>query len=157
MEPDKWALDALASLESETRNLVHAEAPSTVKPETDGEIALFVQRVGATSIAEIEKLIGKLQEAKDFLQSEEERVQREVAHYINLTRMASASVKIIFDTVAGWREAGHPLPNHSLSSQFEVMPSPAEDNTGSMRVQDQQPPSSQGQIRARTRGKEPLK
>jgi hypothetical protein len=27
--------------------------------------------------------------------------------------MASASVKIISDTVAGWREAGHPLPNQS--------------------------------------------
>jgi hypothetical protein len=158
MEPGKWALEeALAAIESETRHLVHPEAPPAPTAETDVEIALLVQKVGATSIAEIEKLIGKLQEAKDFLQSEGERVQCEVANYTNLTRMASASVKIIFDTVAGWREAGHPLRNHSLSSQFEVTPSPAEDNTGSMRLQDQQPPSSQGQIRARTRGKEPLK
>ena len=86
-----------------------------------------------------------------------DRVQRETERYTNLAQMASASVKIISDTVAGWHEAGHPLRNHSLSSQFEVTPSPAEDNTGSMRVQDQQPPSSQGQIRARARGKEPLK
>jgi hypothetical protein len=157
MEPDKWALDALASLESETRHLVQTEAPSAPTAETDVEIAPLVQNVGAASIAEIEKLIGELQEAKDFLQSEGDRVQREVANYTNLTQMASASVKIISDTVTRWREAGHPLRNHSLSSQFEVTPSPAEDNTGSMRVQDQQPPPSQGQIRARTRGKEPLK
>jgi hypothetical protein len=51
-------------------------------------------------------------------------VQRETEHYTTLTQMASASVKIISDTVAGWREAGHPLQNHSTSPQFEVMPSP---------------------------------
>ena len=106
MEPGKRALQALGIIESETRDLVHAEVPSTPKSETDVEI---VQKIGATSIAEIEKMIGELQEAKDFLQSEGERVQRETEHYTNLTQMASASVKIISDTVAGWREAGHPL------------------------------------------------
>jgi len=112
MEPGKRAL-ALGIIESETRDLVHAEVSSTPKSETDVEIALLVQKIGATSIAEIEKMIGELQEAKDFLQSEGERVQRETEHYTNLTQMASASVKIISDTVAGWREAGHPLPNQS--------------------------------------------
>ena len=56
-------------------------------------------------------MIGELQAAKDFLESEGERVQREAEYYTTLTQMASASVKIIADTVAGWREAGHPLPN----------------------------------------------
>jgi hypothetical protein len=118
------------------------------------EIAPLVQQVGATSIAEIEKMIGELQEAKDFLQSEGERVQRETEHYITLTQMASASVKIISDTVAKWREAGHPLRNHSTSTQFEVTPFPPEDGTGSVGVPDQ-PSQSQGQIRARTRRKNP--
>jgi hypothetical protein len=40
--------------------------------------------------------------------------------------MASASVKIIFNTVSGWREAGHPM------HEFEIMHSPAEDSTGRM-------------------------
>ena len=157
MEPGKWALQALDIIESETRDLVHTGAPSTPKSETDVEIAPLVEKVGATPIAEIEKMIGELQEAKDFLQSEGERVQRETEHYTTLTQMASASVKIISDTVAGWREAGHPLRNHSRQSQFEFTPSPAEDNTGSVRVPDQQSPQSQGQIRARTRRKEPQK
>jgi hypothetical protein len=113
MEPGKRALQALGIIESETRDLVHAEVPSTPKSETDVEIAPLVQKIGATSIAEIEKMIGELQAAKDFLESEGERVQRETEHYTNLTQMASASVKIISDTVAGWREAGHPLPNQS--------------------------------------------
>ena len=43
---------------------------------------------------------------------------------MNLTQMASASVKIIFDTVSGGREAGHPMP------EFEIMRSPAKDSTG---------------------------
>jgi hypothetical protein len=42
--------------------------------------------------------MGQLQEAKNFLQSEGERIQRETARYMSLTQMASSSVKIIFDT-----------------------------------------------------------
>ena len=69
-------------------------------------------------------MFGGLQEARDFLQAEGERVQREAEHYTTLTQMASASLKIISDTVAGWREAGHPLRNDWRSSQFDVGPSP---------------------------------
>jgi hypothetical protein len=158
MEPGKWALEeALAAIESETRHLVHAEARSTSTAETDVNIAPLVHKVGATSIAEIEKLIGELQEARDFLQSEGKRVRRETERYTNLTQTASASVKIISDTVAGWREAGHPLRHQTRSGEFEVTPSPAEDFTGSLRVPDQELPQPQAQIRARTRGKEPRK
>jgi len=150
----KWALQALDIIESERRDLVPAGAPSPPKSETDVEIAPLVQQVGATSIAEIEKIIGELREAKDFLQSEGERVQRETEHYTTLTQMASASVKIISDTVAKWREAGHPLRNYSTSTQFEVTPFLSEESTGSVGVPDQ-PSQSQGQIRARTRRKNP--
>jgi hypothetical protein len=107
-------------------HLVHVDAPSTPKTETDADIAPLIQKVGATSIAEIEKLMGDLQEVKNFLQSEGERIQRETARYMNLTQMASASVKIIFNTVSGWREAGHPM------REFEIMHSPAKDSTGRM-------------------------
>ena len=154
MEPGKGALEeALAAIESETRHLVHAEARSTPTAETDVDIAPLVHKVGATSIAEIEKLIAELQEARDFLQSEGERVRRETERYTNLTQTASASVKIISDTVAGWREAGHPLRNQTRSGT----PSPTEDVTGSLRVPDEELPQPQAQVRARTRGKEPLK
>jgi hypothetical protein len=91
-------------------------------------------------------MFGGLQEARDFLQAEGERVQRETEHYTTLTRMASASVKIISDSVAKLREAGHPLRNDRRSSQFDVMRSPAEDNCGSARVPDQQSPQSQTMV-----------
>jgi adenylosuccinate synthase len=112
--------------ESENRDLVHVEASSAPTTETDADIALLIRKVGATSIAEIEKLIGELQETKNFLQSEADRIERETARYMNLTQMASASVKTIFDTVSGWRQAGHPM------REFEIMRSQAKDSTGRM-------------------------
>jgi len=139
MEPGKWA-QVLEMIESESRALNQAEAPSTPQSETDLEVAPLVQKLGTTSIVEVEKMIEELQEARDFLQAEGERVQREAEHYTTLTQMASASLKIISDTVAGWREAGHPLRNDWRSSQFDVGPSPTEDNSGSVRVPDQQSP-----------------
>jgi hypothetical protein len=52
------------------RDLPHIEAPSTSKTGTDADVARLIQNVGATSIAEFERLIGELQEAKNLLQSE---------------------------------------------------------------------------------------
>ena len=111
MKPVTRALQTLATIESETRELILAEAPSQRSTETDAAIALLIKEIGATSIAEIEKLIGGMEEAKNFLQSEKERIQRETARYTKLAQTASASIEIIFDTVRGWREAGHPVDN----------------------------------------------
>jgi prophage DNA circulation protein len=126
------ALQTLAAIESENRELILAEAPSTRSTETDAEIVPLIQKIEATSIAEIERLIGEMQEAKNFLQTEGERIQRETARYTNLAQTASASVEIIFNTVRGWREAGHPVDNQSKSSAFEITPAAAEDSTGPM-------------------------
>src|SRR5215475_14876441 len=132
MKPVTRALQTLATIESETRELILAEVPSQCLTETDAEIALLIEKIGATSIGEIEKLIGGMGEAKNFLQSEKERIQRETARYTKLAQTASASIEIIFDTVRGWREAGHPVDNQSRSSAFKVTPIPAEDRTGRM-------------------------
>jgi hypothetical protein len=96
-------------LESDDRDLVHLEASSTPKSETVANVRPLIQDLGAPSIAQIEKLIGELHEARNLLESERERIQRETARYIKFTQMASASVKIISDTLSGWRQAGHPL------------------------------------------------
>jgi hypothetical protein len=112
-------------LESDDRDLVHLEASSTPKSETVANVRPLIQDLGAPSIAQIEKLIGELHEARNLLESERERIQRETARYIKFTQMASASVKIISDTLSGWRQAGHPL------SEF-ITRSPADDSTGRM-------------------------
>jgi hypothetical protein len=58
---------------------------------------------GATSIADIDKLMEELQTARDYLQSEGERVRHATARYAHLAQTASASVKIIAESLGRWR------------------------------------------------------
>jgi hypothetical protein len=62
----------------------------------DRDLAPVIQRLGAPSIAQIERLIGELQETKNYLESEGERIQGEMVRYLKFTQLAAASVKIIF-------------------------------------------------------------
>jgi len=84
-------------------------------------------QAGATSIADIDKLMGELQMARDYLQSEGERVQQMMARYVHLAETASASVKIIADSLGKWRnsdkQADLALPHTSAPDL-----SPAGDN-----------------------------
>jgi hypothetical protein len=81
----------------------------------DRDLGESFSKIGAISIAEIEKLIAELQETRNFLESEGERIQRDTARYVNLTQMASASVRIISDIVSGSRERGHPAPEFEIT------------------------------------------
>jgi hypothetical protein len=51
-------------LGSEDGDLVYPDASSTPKTEAGAYSAPLIQKIGAPSIAQIEKLIGELQEAK---------------------------------------------------------------------------------------------
>ena len=108
---------------SDDRDLIHPKASSPAK--TDADVAPLIQKVGAPSIAQIEKLIGELHEARNLLEAEGERIQRETARYIKFAQMASASVETISNILSGWRQAGHPL-------QKFVTRSPADDSAGRM-------------------------
>ena len=58
---------------------------------------------GANSIGEIEKLMEELRVARDYLKAEGERIRRANARYAHLTSTASASVKIIAESMGKWR------------------------------------------------------
>ena len=75
----------------------------------DGTIAPLVDRVSAMSIDEIEKLIGELQAARSYLQSEGEQLRRELSRYEHLNKTAFSSVKVIAQSLGEWRQAGHQL------------------------------------------------
>ena len=75
----------------------------------DDKIVPLISKIAATSLAELERLIGELLEARTYLRSEGERIQGETARYTRLSQTASESVKIISDAVSEWRKAGHPL------------------------------------------------
>jgi hypothetical protein len=75
------------------------------------DVGSLIQKIGVTSTAEFETLIGELQEARSYLESEGERIQREAVRYAELSQTAASSVKVISETVAEWRKAGHPVRN----------------------------------------------
>jgi hypothetical protein len=99
------------------------------QPGTDAEIAPLIEKVGATSIAEIDRLMAELREVKGHLQSERARIEREVLTYTNLAQMASAAVKIISDAVSQW----HPTRNPQKIGASEVTAASTEDNIGPFR------------------------
>jgi len=74
-------------------------AKQSIATEPSDDIVAF----GASSIGEIEKLLEELRAARDDLRSEGERVRRVNARYAHLTRTASASVKIISESMGKWR------------------------------------------------------
>jgi hypothetical protein len=105
------ALGASLVFEGEACDLAHPDI--STQPETGTEIAPLIQQIGDTSIAEIDRLMAELQEAKSYLQSEGERIEREMVRYTSLTQMASFTAKIIFDAISQW----HPASNQQNASE----------------------------------------
>lgn len=75
-----------------------------------GEDALVA---GARSIADIDKIMAELQMARDYLQSEAERVRQVNGRYAHLAQTASASVKIIAENLGSWRNVEKVSPARS--------------------------------------------
>jgi hypothetical protein len=114
-------LAANEAIDEEVPDLGSAEQLLTPMIEpSDHDLASLVRSVGLTSITDIESLVSELQEARNYLQSEGERIRAEIARYTALTGAASASVKIIFDALRAWRTADHSAPNQSQASAFEI-------------------------------------
>jgi chemotaxis regulatin CheY-phosphate phosphatase CheZ len=90
--------------------------PST-QTETDTEFVPLIQKVGATSIAEIDRLMTELQLARDFLQSERERIEQETIRYTNLTQMTLVTAKVISDAVSQWQPARNQQPSIDAPSR----------------------------------------
>jgi len=106
------AMAANLIAEGEVCDLAHADV--STQTETGAEmIPSLVEKVGARTIAEIDRLTAELQEAKSYLQSEGARIEREMVRYTNLTQMASFAAKIIFDAISQW----HPASNQQNASE----------------------------------------
>lgn len=81
---------AVASSAESSPSLV----PSTQQPDS------------TKTIEAIDRLIGELQETRDYLQKEADRIARASARYAQMSEAASASVEIISETVRRWRKGG---------------------------------------------------
>jgi hypothetical protein len=74
------------------------------QPENESELGpsnvySLLQRVGATSLQKIDKLITELESSRDMLQREGARVQREIVRYSTLSQAALQSTKIITESL----------------------------------------------------------
>ena len=100
---DAAKLQPSMSFEAITNLIKTEQALPAGKPSNATEPGDDIVAAGAISIAEIEKLMEELRTARDYLRSEGERVRRINARYAHLTRTASASVKIIAESMGKWR------------------------------------------------------
>jgi hypothetical protein len=125
MQPEMTNFQGFASLavEGEICDLPNAKLWMQA---ADAEVTPLIERLGASSTAEIERLIAELQEAKHHLQSERERIERETLRYTSLTQMASTTAKVISDAVSQW----HPARNAHKSNTSEATPASIEDDAG---------------------------
>lgn len=79
---------------------------SATKPSGDANnLNSLIQRVAGTSTAEIDNLILELQEMREFLQSEGERVQREIAGYARVSQDARVQMEALSERITEWRNA----------------------------------------------------
>jgi hypothetical protein len=98
---------ATKTIEGGIRPLARGNKLVDVPGSSDDVIA-----AGAASIADIEKLMAELLVARDYLQAEGERVRRINVNYAHLAQTASASVKIIAESIGKWR-----IPEHDAVNQ----------------------------------------
>jgi hypothetical protein len=97
---------AVEEVEGEIREFVRREVVTNSgrQPENESELVAsninsLLQRVTATSVQEIDKLITELESSRDMLQSEAARVQREIVQYSTLSQAALQSTKIITESL----------------------------------------------------------
>jgi hypothetical protein len=123
---------AIKTIEEALRAPLSSDSPANAAEPCDDTLV-----AEAAAIADIEKLMGELLVARDYLQAEGERVRRVTAHYAHLTQTASASVKIIAESIGKWHNpeletasqshaAMSEAPAPNLVHDGEVQPEPKE-------------------------------
>ena len=99
-------------VEGEIREFVRRDGQALRRaPENDSElvahnISTLLERVAGTSVQEVDRLIGELQQLRELLQQEGARVQREITEYAHLSQSAMQSTKIIAESLSHWKGDG---------------------------------------------------
>jgi hypothetical protein len=102
-------------LVEEDRALARDHRPCKAAESAKSATSKDVLAIGVTSIADIEKLMEELLAARDYLQSEGERVREVNARYAHSAKTASASAKVIAESLGKWRNPE--TISHALAEQ----------------------------------------
>ena len=96
--PDPFGLESIRPTKQPS-NETEADVPNQ-------EITQLIKQVVSPSIVELERVINELQQARAYLDSEGERIDRETQRYLQLSQTTVESVKIISDAVANGAKQG---------------------------------------------------
>ena len=103
-------IEKVNQVEAEIRDFVRRDLQTVRRAAADttevvaSNINSLVDRVAGSTIREIDTLLRELESLRDLLQSEGERVQREVAGYAQLSQSAMNSTRVIADSMQTWRK-----------------------------------------------------
>jgi hypothetical protein len=101
--------DTPSEFEGDIREFIRRDVSHLRRPQAESSeqavtnINSLLDRVSGSSVGEIDRLIADLRNVRDFLHTEGERVQREIASYAQLSTVAMTSVKIIAESMSQWK------------------------------------------------------
>jgi hypothetical protein len=95
--PDPFGLESIRPTKQPS-NETEADVPNQ-------EITELIKQVVSPSTVELERVISELQQARAYLDSEGERIERETQRYLQLSQTTVESVKIISDAFAAMSSA----------------------------------------------------
>lgn len=101
----------IAYLRRPTPSMVPPSDPVEVAEAAVNNVNTLIQRVAGQSLEEIENLIEELENLRDLMHNEGQRVQRELAGYAQLSQAAMKSTRMISDNVSQWKRAAENLRN----------------------------------------------
>ena len=94
------------------------ELPVQIEDDTE-RTKSSLARLTSHSTDRLERLMSEIQEMREFLRSEGERVQREIATYAQLNQnVAMAATKIKAETVGTWKSTAIAGDAHSSAKQL---------------------------------------
>jgi hypothetical protein len=82
--------------------------PITASQAESENLNSLLERVSGATVAEIDRLISELQTIRSLLQSEGDRVRREITGYAGLSQSAVATMKVINETLSQLRPSALP-------------------------------------------------
>jgi ABC-type transporter Mla subunit MlaD len=101
----------VTEVEGALRGFARDVGPMRRDPDATDFVAnvdLLAQR--AASLVELRSVIRELQQLYDFLQSEGERLQREISEYAQLSKATTNSTRLIADNMTNWKKAAKESP-----------------------------------------------
>jgi hypothetical protein len=80
-----------------------SQAASANGPAAE-DLNAVVRRVAGDSMEEIDRVIRALENVRDMMRNEGERVSREIAGYASLSHAAATAMKVIADSIKEWKD-----------------------------------------------------